>query len=264
VCSGRMPHHAANLARVVRLARPFRASHPRRTRRLPDRRARQAGPAADPPPPARRLPGVHRDLPADLGRARPALRPGSRRVGLRRADRSRPRALRGPRRDRDPGRGGDPRPPGPGDPVHAAGRARRPAPAAAGAHARIPARLDRHPDRGGEIDARRRAAHRRLPRALALAEKQPPEPELWDLTARARAEKANAWRLLGYTAEAIEQLELARTEALQGTGDPRLIAEIASLEASVFIAARQFERAEELLDLLEDRYRQEGDMAALG
>ena len=118
--------------------------------------------------------------------------------------------------------------------------------------------------RGDEPHTGAYLANAALCSALALAEKQPPEPELWDLTARARAEKANAWRLLGYTAEAIEQLELARTEALQGTGDPRLIAEIASLEASVFIAARQFERAEELLDLLEDRYRQEGDMAALG
>src|SRR6185295_11879036 len=118
--------------------------------------------------------------------------------------------------------------------------------------------------RGDEPHTCAYLANAALCTALGLAQKQPPEPELWDLTARSRAEKANAWRLLGYTAEAIEQREEARKEALQGTGDRRLIAEIASLEVSVFIAARQFERAEELLDLLEDRHREEGDLAALG
>jgi hypothetical protein len=118
--------------------------------------------------------------------------------------------------------------------------------------------------RGGGLSDYSHFAAEALDAALALASREPVESALWDLVARARAERANAWRLTGSTKEAIGELEAARLEAGNGSEGLPLIVEIASLEASAFMDARQFEWADTLLKQLEHLHRTTSDIGALG
>ncbi len=118
--------------------------------------------------------------------------------------------------------------------------------------------------RGGALPDYTHFAAEALDAALALAERETDETLLWDLAARARAERANAWRLAGSTQAAIGELETARLEARKGSEGLPLIVEIASLEASAFMDARQFECADMLLKQLDAVQRTTGDIGALG
>lgn len=118
--------------------------------------------------------------------------------------------------------------------------------------------------RGGALADYTHFATEALDAALALAEQMPDEATLWDLAARARAERANAWRLAGSTQAAIGELEAARLEARKGSEGLPLIVEIASLEASAFLDARQFDQASTLLFQLEAFHRAADNSEALG
>ncbi|MEP7012831.1 MAG: hypothetical protein ABJC13_21115 [Acidobacteriota bacterium] len=118
--------------------------------------------------------------------------------------------------------------------------------------------------RGGSLADYTQFATEALDAALALAEREPNETLLWDLAARSRAERANAWRLAGSTQAAIAELEAARQEAGKGSEGLPLLVEIASLEASAFMDGRQLGQAEILLAQLETFHRATGDYEALG
>ncbi len=119
-------------------------------------------------------------------------------------------------------------------------------------------------ERGGHLPTYLKFAALAFSSAKELAKKKKPEPHLRDLIALARAERANAWRLSGFTQAAIGELELARKEAHRGTNDLRLIDQISSLAASVYTDARQFDRAESILLVLEEHHREAGEEAELG
>lgn len=88
--------------------------------------------------------------------------------------------------------------------------------------------------------------------AVGLAERIAPEfrgPQaLADLQAQAWAAQGNARRVVGDLKEADADLARALERSVQGTGDPRLLARLMDLTASLRIAQRRFEEASQLLD----------------
>jgi tetratricopeptide (TPR) repeat protein len=100
--------------------------------------------------------------------------------------------------------------------------------------------------------AERLASEYYEPRALA------------DLQARAWAELGNARRVANDSnrAEADISRALARAEA--GTGDPRLLARLMDLTASLYTAQRRFDDALQLLEMAHYLYEREGEEHAMG
>src|SRR4051794_21275423 len=104
--------------------------------------------------------------------------------------------------------------------------------------------------------------------ALKAAESLRPEehPPLLrsDLHARIWAGLANAYRINDELAEAAGAFDRARTALRQGSGDPRLLAHIAGLEASLLIDQRRLIEAGEQLDRVYRLYRKLGDRHLAG
>ena len=95
-----------------------------------------------------------------------------------------------------------------------------------------------------------------------LAKRFPPSRVAWStlLAARAAAHRANALRVAGDLAESARRFaELRRDLAERPIRDPEVLAEIASLEASLAIDQRRFGEAEVLLDCAVLLYRHAGD-----
>lgn len=86
-----------------------------------------------------------------------------------------------------------------------------------------------------------------------------------DLRARAHAHLGNARRVLGELKGA-EDAFLRAAECLEkgGTGDPRILTEILSLEASLWLDQRRLEESLALTDRVIDLHRQKDDRAGLG
>ncbi|HSG40551.1 MAG TPA: hypothetical protein VLE27_12995 [Thermoanaerobaculia bacterium] len=86
-----------------------------------------------------------------------------------------------------------------------------------------------------------------------------------DLRARVHAHLGNAHRVLGEL-QAAEGAFLHAAECLEkgGTGDPRILAEILSLEASLRLDQRRLEESLALVDRVINLHREEEDRAGLG
>lgn len=86
-----------------------------------------------------------------------------------------------------------------------------------------------------------------------------------DLRAQAHAHLGNARRVLGEL-KAAEDAFLRAAECLAkgGTGDPRVLAEILSLEASLRLDQRRLEESLALVERVIDLYREKEDRASLG
>jgi len=99
--------------------------------------------------------------------------------------------------------------------------------------------------------------------AVGLAERIAPElrgsQSVADLQAQAWAAQGNARRVVGDLAEADADLAHALARSGQGTGDPRLLARLMDLTASLRIAQRRFDEASQLLDWVFGIYRDLGD-----
>lgn len=85
-----------------------------------------------------------------------------------------------------------------------------------------------------------------------------------DLRARAWAEVANAHRVLGDHAKADQMMAVAVECRACGTGDPRLLARLSDLAASLACAQRRFDEAFRLLDIAYTIYLKLGDTHAAG
>jgi tetratricopeptide (TPR) repeat protein len=99
--------------------------------------------------------------------------------------------------------------------------------------------------------------------AVALAEQIPPgqtlsRPALADLQARSWAELGNARRVADDLAGSEAALARAVEHAGQGTGDPRLLALLMDLTASLYVDQRRFGEAVQLLDCTHALYRSLG------
>jgi len=99
--------------------------------------------------------------------------------------------------------------------------------------------------------------------AVGLAEAISPEfrgaHQLADLQARARAERGNARRVADDLQGAEADLAAALERARQGTGDPRLLARLLDLTASLRTDQRQFKEAAQLLDWVYGIYMDLGE-----
>lgn len=85
-----------------------------------------------------------------------------------------------------------------------------------------------------------------------------------DLRARAVAEEGNAYRVAGDLETAGDALAEAASWARKGTGDPRLLARIGELAASLHGDSRQFRKAIEILVRVQDFYEQLGEYHLAG
>jgi tetratricopeptide (TPR) repeat protein len=85
-----------------------------------------------------------------------------------------------------------------------------------------------------------------------------------DLQARAWAEVANACRVIGDHGKADRIMARAVGCRARGTGDPRILARMADLGASLACAQRRFEEAFRLLDIAHATYLELGDTHAAG
>jgi len=88
--------------------------------------------------------------------------------------------------------------------------------------------------------------------------------QISDLQCRAWAEVANAYRVNGDLIKADRAMARAVDCRVQGSGDPRLLARISDLAASLACAQRRFDDAFRLLDMAYSLYRQLGDHHAAG
>lgn len=88
--------------------------------------------------------------------------------------------------------------------------------------------------------------------------------EMADLQARAWAEVSNAYRVVGDHGKADRMMTRAVGCRARGTGDPRILARMADLGASLACAQRRFEEAFRLLDVAHATYVQLGDTHAAG
>lgn len=99
--------------------------------------------------------------------------------------------------------------------------------------------------------------------AVSLAERlgavAPSDPADADLQARAWAELGNAHRVADDFAGAESALARAVEKAGRGSGDPRLLARLMDLTASLYKDQRRFDDARRLLDLVYAVYEREGD-----
>lgn len=105
--------------------------------------------------------------------------------------------------------------------------------------------------------------------AVSLAEQIAPEHalghgELADLQARAWAELGNARRVADDLAGSEAALARALERAGQGTGDPRLLALLMDLTASLYVDQRRFSEAVQLLDRTHALYRTLGQSHQAG
>ncbi len=88
--------------------------------------------------------------------------------------------------------------------------------------------------------------------------------EVADLQARAWAEVANAYRVIGDHGKADRMMVRAVDCRGRGTGDPRILARMADLGASLACAQRRFDEAFRLLDIAHATYTKLGDTHAAG
>lgn len=88
--------------------------------------------------------------------------------------------------------------------------------------------------------------------------------EVADYQARAWAEVANAYRVIGDHGKADRIMARAVSCRARGTGDPRILARMADLGASLACAQRRFEEAFRLLDVAHATYLELGDTHAAG
>jgi tetratricopeptide (TPR) repeat protein len=86
-----------------------------------------------------------------------------------------------------------------------------------------------------------------------------PPGTVHDLQAKAYAELGNARRILNDLAGAEADFERALQRAKMGSGDRLLVAEVLSMAASIYRAARQFGRAFQLLDRACETYMELGE-----
>ena len=104
--------------------------------------------------------------------------------------------------------------------------------------------------------------------AVGLAEGIGPDfrgsRQLADLQARAWAERGNARRVADDLSGAESDLSMALERARQGTGDPRLLARLLDLTASLRTDQRGFEEAAQLLDWVYRIYRTLGESHEAG
>ena len=104
--------------------------------------------------------------------------------------------------------------------------------------------------------------------AVGLAERISPDfrgpRQLADLQARARAERGNARRVADDFPGAEADLAAALERAGAGTGDPRLLARLLDLTASLRTDQRRLKEAAELLDCAYDIYRDLGESHEAG
>jgi tetratricopeptide (TPR) repeat protein len=89
-------------------------------------------------------------------------------------------------------------------------------------------------------------------------------PQVADFQARAWAEVANAYRVIGDHGKADRMMARAVGCRARGTGDPRILARMADLGASLACAQRRFEEAFRLLDVAHATYLELGDTHAAG
>ncbi|MES1242600.1 MAG: hypothetical protein ABUT39_13380 [Acidobacteriota bacterium] len=105
---------------------------------------------------------------------------------------------------------------------------------------------------------------------LAASSAEGLDPEVYgpaesaDLQARAWAEVANAYRVIGDHVRADRMMARAVGCRARGTGDPRILARMADLGASLACAQRRFEEAFRLLDVAHATYLELGDTHAAG
>lgn len=85
-----------------------------------------------------------------------------------------------------------------------------------------------------------------------------------DLQARAWAEMANAYRIIGDLSQADRMMTRAVDCRSRGTGDPRLLARLSDLAASLACAQRRFDQAFRLLDIGYSIYLKLGDRHSAG
>lgn len=85
-----------------------------------------------------------------------------------------------------------------------------------------------------------------------------------DIRARALAHLGNAWRVLGELRSADDAFRFAESCLEQGTGDPRLQAEILGLQSSLRRAQRRLDEALTLLDTALSLYKISGDAQGVG
>ena len=85
-----------------------------------------------------------------------------------------------------------------------------------------------------------------------------------DIRARAWAELGNAYRITGQLDQAESALQQAHALLEEGTGDLLLLARVADLEASLRSSQRRLPEACELLDGVQQLYRQVGDLHLAG
>lgn len=85
-----------------------------------------------------------------------------------------------------------------------------------------------------------------------------------DLQARAWAEVANAHRIIGDLSQADRMMTRAVDCRSRGTGDPRLLARLSDLAASLACAQRRFDQAFRLLDIGYSIYIKLGDRHSAG
>ncbi|HYN20486.1 MAG TPA: hypothetical protein VE078_05970, partial [Thermoanaerobaculia bacterium] len=85
-----------------------------------------------------------------------------------------------------------------------------------------------------------------------------------DLQARAWAEVANAHRVIGDHPKADQMMAVAVDCRARGTGDPRLLARLSDLAASLACAQRRFDEAFRLLDIAYTIYLKLGDTHSAG
>lgn len=104
--------------------------------------------------------------------------------------------------------------------------------------------------------------------AARSAEELDPEiygaEEVADLQARAWAEVANAHRVIGDHVKADQMMAVAVDCRARGTGDPRLLARLSDLAASLACAQRRFDEAFRLLDIAYTIYLKLGETHAAG
>jgi tetratricopeptide (TPR) repeat protein len=90
------------------------------------------------------------------------------------------------------------------------------------------------------------------------------DAQVADLQARAWAEVANAHRVVGDHSKADRMMARAVAYRAHGTGDPRILARMADLGASLACAQRRFDEAFRLLDIAQATYLELGDTHAAG
>ncbi|HEX4962435.1 MAG TPA: hypothetical protein VF173_16485 [Thermoanaerobaculia bacterium] len=100
--------------------------------------------------------------------------------------------------------------------------------------------------------------------AVQLAERLDPSSETSDLQALAWAELGNAQRVADHLQQAEIALAKAVRKAGEGTGEPRLLAKLMDLTASLYTDQRRFEDARRLLDWVYVIQEHLGDFHAAG